>query len=243
MSVYYRKTVLTGKILSAQASDRVSWPAVDRRARLQQQARALGDPTRFAIFQRIGTSAEPVRVVTLTQQFGLNHNAVRQHLAKLCDAGLVVEEQAARSGPGRPALQYRAAPGARGTWGTPGPYEELAMLLLDILIDGAPARDVGYAAGIRSAIEAPGRTTVERLCGEMARRGFEPRVTGADEIVLDTCPFVTAASVRPDVICELHRGLVEGFVEPAGEAVELTVKAPRDGGCRIQLGDVTAAAP
>lgn len=212
--------------------------------RIQQQARALGDPTRYAIFQFVGGAAAPVRVAALTSHFGLNHNAVRQHLAKLGDAGLVVEEQAARSGPGRPALQYRLAPGVPGTWGAQGPYEDLAVLLLEIVAEGRPARDVGRAAGVRAAAmaSASGETTMDRLCGEMERRGFEPRLVDG-EVVLGLCPFVAVAAAQPDVICEIHRGLAEGFVEAAGQHVQLTVRDPREGGCRIQLTSSTAVAP
>ena len=79
-----------------------------------EQARALGDPTRNAIFRYIDAASDPVGVAELTDHFGLNHNAIRQHLAKLRDAGLVVEELAAPSGPGRPPLRYRPSPGAAG---------------------------------------------------------------------------------------------------------------------------------
>jgi len=205
--------------------------------RLQQQARALGDPTRFAIFQHISSAPVPVRVAALSLRFSLNHNAVRQHLAKLCDADLVVEEQAARVGPGRPALQYRLAPGVPGTWGAQGPYEELAMLLLDVLVEGQSPWAVGWAAGERAEVASGDGPLVSRLCREMQRRGFEPREAGEGEVVLELCPFVAAASAQPDVVCELHRGLLEGFVEAAGQEVQLTVRAPQDGGCRIQLSD------
>ena len=50
---------------------------------LQEQARALGDPTRHDIFRYVADSDEPVDVrrPVLTADFGSNHNAIRQHLA------------------------------------------------------------------------------------------------------------------------------------------------------------------
>src|SRR5436305_2032857 len=81
-------------------------------------ARALGDPTRFRIFRLVAEAVAPVRVASLTEQIGINHSAVRQHLAKLCDAGLLVEEFAVGAGPGRPPLVYRLSPDAAGTWDT-----------------------------------------------------------------------------------------------------------------------------
>ena len=50
---------------------------------LQLQARALGDPTRHSIFRYVVDSATLVDVAELTEHMGLNHNAIRQHLAKL----------------------------------------------------------------------------------------------------------------------------------------------------------------
>lgn len=54
------------------------------------QARALADPTRYSIFDVLGRAARAMPVAALVDHFGLNHNTVRQHLAKLVDAGLVV---------------------------------------------------------------------------------------------------------------------------------------------------------
>ena len=79
---------------------------------LQRQARALGDPTRYRIFRYVAEAAGPVTVAEITAHVELHHNGVRQHLAKLCDAGLLVEEFSAPAGRGRPALQYRLDPSA-----------------------------------------------------------------------------------------------------------------------------------
>ena len=50
------------------------------------------------------------------------------------------------------------------------------------------------------------------------------------------CPFADAAREHPDLVCGLHRGLVEGFVAEMGDAVtrdfgSLTSRAP----CRVTL--------
>ena len=67
-------------------------------AHVQREARALGDPTRHRLFRYIADAPEPVGVAELTSHVGLNHNAVRQHLAVLKEAGLVREET--ETGPG-----------------------------------------------------------------------------------------------------------------------------------------------
>jgi predicted ArsR family transcriptional regulator len=210
--------------------------------RLQRQARALGDPTRFAIFTYLAEADAPVRVAVLTGHFRLNHNAIRQHLAKLCDAGLVVEELGTRSGPGRPALLYRLAPGVAGSWGTSGPYEQLAALLVDLVTTGRTAREVGAEAGRAAAGGAASAAeATERLQAEMARRGFEPRRVerpGGVELVLGHCPFRTAAVANPELVCDLHLGLAEGIAEGLGTEVEvegLIARNPLRAGCRLLL--------
>ena len=144
---------------------------------LTEQARALGDPTRNAIFRYVDDARRPVGVAELTEHFGLNHNAIRQHLAKLRDVGLVVEELAEPAGPGRPALLYRPNPGAAGRWESGSPYEQLASLLIELLQTGDGPRTVGRAAGRRLAKAARGERDRVRLLEALTRRlGFEPRV-------------------------------------------------------------------
>src|SRR5262245_39202366 len=191
--------------------------AVESDDALGAQARALGDPTRNAIFRAVDAASGSVTVAELTQRFGLNHNAIRQHLAKLRDAGLVVEELAERRGPGRPALLYRTNPGAAGRWESGSPYEQLARLLIEVMQSGDDPRTVGRAAGRRLAKATRGETDGVRMLEAVTGRfGFEPRVvdrTGSTEIVLERCPFVATATPAPEIVCELHRGLAEGVVE------------------------------
>ena len=114
---------------------------------VQRQARALGDPTRYEIFRFVAESRGPVRVATLAEYLGFNHNAVRQHLAKLTDAGLLTEERASPTTTGRPPLEYRVAPTAMGSWGAPGPYELLALMLLEIADGDRTPAEAGAEAG------------------------------------------------------------------------------------------------
>lgn len=184
----------------------------------------------------------PIDVATLTARFGLNHNAVRQHLAKLCAAGLVIEEPGVPSGRGRPRRHYLAALGAEPDWGIPSPFEELSLMLLDLLRGGCSPRQVGAEAGRAMAQVLPDTADpIERLRVNAARHGFEPRrVAGRStiDLILERCPFQAAAATAPDVICQLHRGFAEGVAEAAGGAVEvvdLVARDPRRAGCRLKL--------
>jgi predicted ArsR family transcriptional regulator len=189
---------------------------------LQEQARALGDPTRHAIFQYLAAAAQPVDVAELTDHFGLNHNAIRQHLAKLVDAGLVTEGQATGGGRGRP-------------------YERLSVLLTEILRTGDTAYEVGKRS-VGNAAPAAGEDPVSLVVDVMERQGFDPEVRNDRgrkvDVVLRTCPFESAVLADPDTICDLHLGMAEGVAELSGHRLvldELVVHDPRRAGCRLRM--------
>jgi len=205
-------------------------------------ARALGGVTRHAIYRHLADAGRPCGVAELTDRFGIHHNAVRQHLAKLRDAGLIVETTNPPTGRGRPTLSYRIVPGAAGHWDGPSPHERLATLLLELLETGGTPYDVGFGAGRRMAIEHGTELDAVDVLEIVAMRlGFEPvrseRADGAD-IVLDCCPFGAMADASPGVVCELHRGMAAGIADTAAGAVSLrgfVVTSGRDGGCRLEL--------
>jgi predicted ArsR family transcriptional regulator len=219
-------------------------------SRLQEQARALGDPTRYAIFRYVADSPgeSPVGIAELTAHLGLNHNAIRQHLAKLCDAGLVVEAKAQPSGRGRPRLVYRVEPSADSRWGVVGPYERLSVMLTEVLRSGDTPADVGrrsVAASPSSASLVADRAAsdpVQAVVDVMARDGFEPvvfrRSGGESEIVLQSCPFAAAAETDPATVCALHLGIAEGVADLTGGRVvvdDLVANHPRRAQCRLHV--------
>lgn len=207
---------------------------------LQQQARALGVPTRHAIFRYVADAAEPVGIAELTAHFGLNHNAIRQHLAKLVDAALVTESRVQTGGPGRPRLVYEVDPAAESRWGVIGPYERLSVLLAEIIRTGDTPVDVGWRAGhhYRSSLSDPD-DVLTNITQAMARLGFEPDVRRRGQrvdIVLETCPFASTALADPDTVCSLHLGLAQGLADGTGMVVdELVAKDPRRANCRLRL--------
>jgi len=66
--------------------------------------RALADPTRRAVFERIVNSDE-ITVVELTRGSSVTQGAISQHLKSLKQAGLVCERPEGRN------VYYRAQPG------------------------------------------------------------------------------------------------------------------------------------
>jgi len=65
--------------------------------------RALADPTRRGLFERVARSDE-ITVVELTRGSGVTQGAISQHLKALKQAGLVAERPEGRN------VYYRAAP-------------------------------------------------------------------------------------------------------------------------------------
>ncbi len=72
-------------------------------APITQIMRALADPTRRAVFERVVGTSE-ISVVDLTRDSGVTQGAISQHLKSLREAGLVVERAEGRK------VFYRAAP-------------------------------------------------------------------------------------------------------------------------------------
>jgi predicted ArsR family transcriptional regulator len=208
---------------------------------IQEQARALGDPTRHAIFRYVLDAPGPVGVGELTDHLALNHNAVRQHLTKLVAADLVLEGRASSGGPGRPRLVYTVDPATESRWGATGPYERLALALSEVIRTGETPIEIGRRIGRREAADHPtDEAPVDALVQAMARNGFEPSVeerrSGVD-IVLQTCPFASTALADPDIVCELHRGLATGVAEHVGGVVvaDLVRHDPRRAQCRLRV--------
>lgn len=208
---------------------------------LQIQARALGDPTRHGVFRYVADAGAPVDVAELTSHFGLNHNAIRQHLAKLVEAKLVVESAAAPSGRGRPRLLYALDPSAESRWGVTGPYERLAMLLAEVVRSGDTPEEVGHRAGLRLRLghRAVSNVPSQAFAEVVSRQGFDPVVVQRGdniEVTLQTCPFASAVLTDPDTVCELHLGMARGVAEAVGglEVNELVPNDPRRAQCKLR---------
>jgi predicted ArsR family transcriptional regulator len=202
-------------------------------------ARAVAVPLRRQVLDLILAAGHPVTVAELTAELGCNHNAVRQHLTRLRDAGLVAETREARDRPGRPRLLYAATT-------RPDPYARLARLLLTARRSTLTPRAIGRQAG-RDEIETGAVEETDALDAleiDAARQGFSPRrVDGGRrlELVLEVCPFADVAAEDPVTVCALHRGIAEGIVAAVSGAKVKSFVAhdPYRAGCRIGVQRTT----
>jgi predicted ArsR family transcriptional regulator len=211
---------------------------------LQQQARALGDPTRHAIFRLVADARRPMGVAELTDHLGLNHNAIRQHLAKLVAADLVVEAREATGRPGRPRLTYAVDAATDSRWGVVGAYERLSLLLAEVIRTGDAPLEVGRRQGRREAaaqgLDGDAESALGAVRDTIARQGFDPvlhRDGSEVGIDLQACPFAATAIADPDTVCALHLGIAQGMTEGTDGLVveELVARDPRRDRCELRL--------
>lgn len=209
----------------------------------QARSKAMGDPTRYAIFQAIAASERPLQVADLVDAFSLNHNTIRQHLAKLRAAELVEEVGELPSGPGRPRRSYRLADDVAtgGRWNADGPYERLSLLLLQAMDGSASPYEVGHRAGSQLTTVPPtGTDPIKKMIEVIGQQGFAPRRAGRGprhEIELQTCPFASAAVANPTVVCALHRGMLDGVATQIDgiTVANLAATDPRTAHCAVTV--------
>ena len=207
---------------------------------MQAQAKALADPSRFQLFRFIADAERPVGVAELTDLLGFHHNAIRQHLAVLVGAQLVSESNEVRNVPGRPRKQYELRADALNAFANvSGSYQRLAELLLALAETGETPFDIGFHAGQNMAAPADeDRDDMQSLARQLAIEGFEPETTSSDTIRLGHCPFADLAVKNPGVVCELHRGLINGYLASLDGDItsDLHVRDPNAAGCLVTLG-------
>jgi predicted ArsR family transcriptional regulator len=186
--------------------------------------KALADDTRFRLFRYLGLSGRPVSVRELSRRLSLHPNTVRPHLRRLEEAGLVSREIKKGQAVGRPQTLYSVAEVATGDGRD---YRLLAEMLCGLLKSkrdreraAALAREWGKylvtRRGVKPGVRLPAGRNLAILQEAMDEAGFEPRFrrqgTKAVEVTLRDCPFRDLTDEHRDLVCVLHRGLVEGMV-------------------------------
>ncbi len=239
-------------------------------AHLGEQLRplgALGEPTRRSLYEYVVSQPSPVSREQVADAAALPLHAVRFHLEKLVDAGLLEVEHrrlSGRSGPGagRPSKLYRRSSHPISVSLPPRSYDLAARLLaaaIERAGDGIPVRDtlrvVAREEGVRLAAEAsPGSpvpgSSVEgssvdglgRVAAVLAGQGFEPQVTG-DGATLANCPFELLATEHPELVCGMNLSLVGGILDGLGLTSLEARLAPAPGRCCVALSPAASKSP
>ena len=190
--------------------------------------KTLGDNTRYAIYLELARSPRPLATSDVAESLGLHANTVRPHLERMREVGLLDVRTDVRSGVGRPQHRFSLAANAPSLGLEPPTFPMLARMLVRLAEStGATADDAADVGREQGAIDADLKTDaascLEGLVEQLDELGFDPVVDGTDDgetavIAFTHCPFRELAEAHPDLVCSLHRGLVEGFVEAMGDA-------------------------
>jgi predicted ArsR family transcriptional regulator len=217
--------------------------------RAPAQASALSGP-RSRVLELLQRRAGPATIAELAGELGVHANTAREHLDALVDRGLATREAAPARGRGRPAWTYFAATDAVEPDPRVRDYAGLATALAAHIArtSADPAADAlaaGTAWGRELAAERPvgpaGRGSARarrQVVGLLDELGFDPqpdaRVTTA---ALRRCPLLDAARRHPEVVCQVHLGIVRGALEVLGGEPDGTQLVPfaEPGACRLDL--------
>jgi predicted ArsR family transcriptional regulator len=201
--------------------------------------KALADDTRYRLYRYLRLSGRPVAVRELSTRLSLHPNTLRPHLRRLEEIGLVSHDSSrTTAGVGRPQTVYVAVD-VEPREGRD--HKLLADILAGLLTTTKQreraeelARDWGaYLMGRtvpRPGAKRPPGVHLAALQDAMARAGFEPRFrrTGkrSVQISLRECPFRDLLDEHRDLVCAVHRGLLEGMLGAARPPLAMTSFEP-----------------
>lgn len=184
----------------------------------------------------------------LAAELGLHVTTVRFHLDQLVAAGLLTTRNLRGPGAGRPRKIYRVRSGSlsdlQGLTGHRGrAFEMLAGLLARHWV-GADGRELSAEEAGRSwARERLGQTPtpppaatpgqwlqkIGTAVDVLAEWGYTADVHTSRSgrqagIRLVDCPFLDLARDHPDVVCAVHRGLLDGALSALGERTDISLE-------------------
>jgi predicted ArsR family transcriptional regulator len=217
-------------------------PSAERRLDL---LKTLGDNTRYAIYLELARSSRPLSTSEIAETLGLHTNTVRPHLERMREVGLLEARPDVSGAVGRPQKLYSLSAEAPSLGLEPPVFPMLARMLLGLAAEaglgGELAADAGRGEGRRLAHRRPAgrRPCVDAAVSMLDDLGFDPARVDDDNaatVAFTHCPFADLAESEPDVVCSLHRGILEGFVDEVGgcEVVGFNDLAHRSP-CQAQL--------
>ena len=191
---------------------------------------ALADPARRALYLYVVAQAGAVGRDQAASETGLPRHAVKFHLDRLVDEGLLEVEfrrLSGRRGPGagRPAKLYRRTT-REVSVSLPERRYDLAGQILAGAIQEAVGNDEPILAAVARAAAAAGRRIGAQtraaaapdppdsasIAEILASCGYEPRTQG-DRTILMNCPFHALAKLHTELVCGMNLELVKAIAE------------------------------
>ena len=205
---------------------------------------------RAVVLERLQQVGASTTIVALAAELGVHPNTVREHLDALVDRGLAVRGQEQGRGRGRPAWTYVAATDNVEPDQRVRDYAGLATALAAHIARtshdaGTEALDAGIAWGHELAAahqRKPAPSTARAARGQIVDLlqdlGFDPVANpAATTVALRRCPLLDAAKRYPNVVCQVHLGIVRGAMDVVGGDPTRTALLPfaERGACRLHL--------
>lgn len=182
---------------------------------------ALQDRTRRRILLDFYLHQPEWTVDDAAKAAGVHRTVAHGHLERLVALGyLTVGKRRGKSG--KPANLYRLA-GQRIDFSFP--VRRFARLA-GLLGEGLQARGLEGMAAARAAGRRYGASLVSKpaesphsVLRELAPIGADYVIADEGQVLARNCIFREACAVAPEVVCELHAGLLEGAFQQAGLSV------------------------
>jgi len=207
---------------------------------------------RAALLQRLADQPEPCRVAALAAVTRQHPNTVREHLDVLVADGYATRVAAEPDGRGRPAWLYAAVEledVADDAVVVAREYAGLAATLASHLArtSTSPAEESieagsswGHQLALASGRQPARNATAARrqVVAMLDELGFEPDADARAGVVrLRRCPLLEAAHEHPEVVCNVHLGLVRAAMEELGADAGGASLRPfsEPGACRLDL--------
>jgi predicted ArsR family transcriptional regulator len=208
---------------------------------------ALAEPARRDLYVYVVAQAGPVSRDQAAADTGLPRHAVKFHLDRLVEEGLLEVEfrrLSGRQGPGagRPAKLYRRA--AREISVTlPERRYDLAGRILAEAVHAADEGTPIRTAVARAAAEAGRAAGASALATTavpldpatvLASYGYQPRTVG-HQTVLVNCPFHALAVDHTELICGMNLEFVRGMTQQLGYGGMDVQLEPTPGRCCLTM--------
>lgn len=208
----------------------------DSRRGLEAAIGALGERTRLNILLSFYDDPRPRTVDEVAVEADVHRTVAFQHLERLARFGYLATELR-RGFRGKPAKIYHLAGGPIEISHPPRLNRQLAGLLAQSLArfgyEGrAAGREAGYQFGLSLGQPAPDR---QRALVPLESLGGRYKIDEA-ALTADNCVFREACTDSPQMVCEVHAGILQGVLESAGHPHRVVPRGPRVGdGCSYAL--------
>ena len=216
-------------------------------------------PARARVLEFLQSQADPVGAEQVARAFGQHVNTVRGHLDALVADGLALRHRQGTSGRGRPAWHYRANPQNPEPDARVREYGALAGALAAHLIRTSPPPPTRRGSQGSSGVAGSPRTGIasrpsaqvtahprHEVLAILDDLGFAPQESpDCDTVRLRRCPLLDVARQYPEIICQVHKGLISGALTELGgddAGVDLLPFAESDA-CRLVLPHAPSPAP